>query len=250
MNAMQVESASRLAWPALEEEELPFGVLRYTRGAGRRANSLNIFPDAKFEINELIETTEKFFNARKTATTVRLLEYGSAAHRLDQRLQRRGYVKQSSTLSMTLNLSDLKELEPIHAAHLHLIQSREHWLAAWVELTGRNLDELGTHEAMLKKIESEHIFLLNKDALGWPLSCAMGVFSEGAVGLFGVATAGHCRKQGQAFALVNGLLAWGKAKGACHAYLQAEESNKSAVKLYKKAGFQALYSYWYRVKTA
>ena len=49
MNIQEIELASRFAWPALEEQELPYGVLRYSSGYSKRANSLNLLPGIQAE---------------------------------------------------------------------------------------------------------------------------------------------------------------------------------------------------------
>jgi len=114
MNVMEIENAARFAWPALEEKELPFGVLRYACGTDRRANSLNLFPNAELEADTLIDATEKFLTARAAAPIVRIVQPDGntldAGNEIDAALSDRGYEKQATTLSMLLDLMSLKEV--------------------------------------------------------------------------------------------------------------------------------------------
>jgi len=57
------------------------------------------------------------------------------------------------------------------------------------------------------------------------------------------------RGKGYGAEICGSLLAAAKRLGAHTAYLQVEQSNKEAVNLYKKLGYEIAYSYWYRVKS-
>ena len=72
MNVMEIENAARHAWPAIEEE-LSFGVLRYSRGTDRRTNSLSLYLDVEFETDKLIDAAEKFFAERDAVPIVRIV---------------------------------------------------------------------------------------------------------------------------------------------------------------------------------
>jgi ribosomal protein S18 acetylase RimI-like enzyme len=69
------------------------------------------------------------------------------------------------------------------------------------------------------------------------------------IGLFDINTRIDCRNRGLAHQLVSALLAWGKTNAAIHAYLQVEENNSPARRLYDKLGFKDNYRYWYRIGT-
>jgi hypothetical protein len=73
MNVIEKENAARHAWPALEEQELFFGVLRYSRGTDRRSNSLSLYPHAEFETDKLIDTAEQFLAKRDAVPIVRIV---------------------------------------------------------------------------------------------------------------------------------------------------------------------------------
>mgnify|MGYP006982550530 CR=1 FL=1 len=66
MKMLKIEDAARLAWPALEEIALPFGVLRYARGVNRRSNSLNVYPRVNYEHSDLLRSTEAFLDRKST----------------------------------------------------------------------------------------------------------------------------------------------------------------------------------------
>lgn len=251
MNLMEIENAARCAWPALEEKELPFGVLRYSRGTDRRSNSLSLYPHGKFEADKLIGTAEKFFYERESAPIVRIVQpigmVNDAIDAMDNALELRGYEKQAPTLSMLLDLTSTPavraSLEDMSAENVDL----ESWLQAWYALTGKDFEKIDVHKALLQKSRLSHLFLLKKAFKGVPMSSGMAVYANQSMGLFGISTASEHRNRGYALEIINSLLCWGILQGARFAYLQVEESNQAAVNLYQKLGFRKAYSYWYRV---
>lgn len=251
MNLMEVENAARCAWPALEEKEMPFGVLRYSRGTDRRSNSLSLYPHAKFEAGKLIGAAEKFFHERESVPIVRVVQPSGIAnvaiHAMDSILELRGYEKQAPTLCMLLDLASAVEVRASSENATIESVDLESWLQAWYALTGRDLTNIDVHKALLGKSSSSHLFLLKQTIEGTLVSSGMAVYGKQSMGLFGISTASEHRNKGHALGILDSLLCWGLGQGARFAYLQVEESNEAAVNLYQKLGFRKSYSYWYRV---
>lgn len=253
MNALEIEQASRAAWPALEEQELEFGVLRYARGADRRTNSLSLHPNARSDAAEIIGTTEKFFTARTATPIVKIVQPSDSNEEslrfLDSVLEDEGYHREAPTQSMLLDLKENgrgllgKTCEQIPHDELPM------WLDAWYEITGRSLESLPVHRATLRDYKFKRALLVKRQLTGDPICTGMAVSKGNAVGLFGIATDSNLRGQGHAESMVRALLNWALVRGVRYAYLQVEDSNVEAINLYKKLGFKKLYSYWYRVGT-
>ncbi|MBL4581840.1 MAG: GNAT family N-acetyltransferase [Gammaproteobacteria bacterium] len=251
MNVIEMENAARHAWPALEEEELPFGVLRYSNGTDRRSNSLNLYPYAEIETEKLVGAAEKFFSKRNAVPIVRIVQPTGVSldslRGIDSALEARGYEKQAPTLSMLFDFENTLETN-VHKDN-GLVEKMDvgAWLQAWYTLTGRDFEKIEVHKTLLEKSGLSHLFLLKRGINGVLLSSGMAVFANQSMGLFGISTACEHRKRGHALETINSLLSWGVAKGARFAYLQVEESNQAAINLYQKLGFKKSYSYWYRV---
>ncbi len=251
MNLMEIENAARCAWPALEEEQLSFGVLRYSRGTDRRSNSLSLYPHVQVENEKLISAAEKFFSTRDATSIVRIVQPNDIAPSvidgIDSALELRGYEKQAPTISMLLDLEDmLKANVNLENGFIERVDVGS-WLQAWYRLTAKDLQRINGHQAQLEGSKLSHLFLLKQGVKGDVLSSGMAVYANQSVGLFGISTANAHMKKGYAFEIVNSLLGWGVTAGARFAYLQVEESNKAAINLYQKLGFKKSYSYWYRV---
>lgn len=253
MNLMEVDQAARHAWPALEEQQHSFGVLRYARGVSRRANSLNVFPKARYNSDELIGTAEQFFRSRAQPSIVRILKIKgkseSAFESLDKALEKEGYELQAPSKLMIADL--YRDIVPANVVAEEILQTCDfqQWLPFWHKFSGRSAEELEVHESTLAKIKHPAKFLLLKNNDGQIVSCGMGVLSNQGLGLFGISTCQKNRKQGHGRRLMEGLVNWGLGEGARYTYLQVESANCSACQLYRQMGFRELYSYWYRVKT-
>lgn len=254
MTLHEIETASRFAWPALEEQELPFGVLRYGAGVHRRSNSLNLFFDAQYNEDQLLEETERFFRERKLPAIVKVLDLSdptvTSFCALDSYLASNQYELEAPTLVMSLDLSNTtaEQCCPEPVLNRSVLVSRNTWLEAWYGISNFDSAELQIHQQMLGKVDAVSCFLLARDSSGNAISCGMATLCDGALGIFGIVTDPNHRGQGYAGRLIQSLLHWGKQNSARYAFLQVEAVNTGAAALYQKLGFSELYSYWYRVK--
>ena len=78
----------------------------------------------------------------------------------------------------------------------------------------------------------------------------MARVQEGHVGLFTMRTAEKSRGQGYASLLVAHLLDWARGQGARVAFLQVDQTNEPAIRVYRRFGFVPRYSYWQRLQPA
>ncbi|MEV6487196.1 GNAT family N-acetyltransferase [Actinoplanes sp. NPDC051633] len=73
------------------------------------------------------------------------------------------------------------------------------------------------------------------------------VAENGWTGVFDMVTAPAARRRGVARQILAAIAEWAAAHGAPRLYLQVEESNDAARRLYESAGFSPLTTYHYRV---
>lgn len=248
MDLHAIETASRQAWPALHEQELPYGVLRFARGVSRRANSLSLFVGARPDWAQLCAMTEEFFCRHQQPAIVRVLSTSITDDDdgLDRFLTRRGYRMETPTGVMTCALGAVRAgIGPEANSDIQEVPL-ELWLDAWHGMLGKSPHELEVHQLMLSRLRHQHHLLVQYDRVGQPLCCGMAVTIGELMGVFGVATAPTCRNRGFARNLVKRLLERGVTEGAKHAYLQVEKSNLPAIAAYEWLGFREEYSYWYR----
>lgn len=252
MNLIEIENASRHSWPALSEEELPCGVLRFSRGVSRRANSFNPFPGSTLEPELLLAQIERFFRDHQLPAIVRIIESHSAATAgfaaMDACLEAQQYAVMTPTSVMTLALQDHRVPRDT-ACNLPVPDvDLSTWLEAWYALTEKSGDELPIHHDMLARLQYPHRLLAQPEATDVWLNCGMAVVCGKLLGIFGIATAQPVRGQGLATNLVTQLLEWGASQGCDTAYLQVECANAPALGVYARLGFTEAYRYWYREK--
>ena len=73
-----------------------------------------------------------------------------------------------------------------------------------------------------------------------------GVSDTGWTGVFTMATLPEARGKGAARAVLAALAEWAGSQHSDHLYLQVEEDNAAALRLYERAGFTPLRTYHYR----
>ena len=244
----KIEQASRISWPALEEEVLAFGVLRYAQGYTKRANSMTVFVERDLDPVEIKRCSEAFFGQRNLPCVVRIAEPVHSEHRskimaLDTFLQASNYRLVDKSLLMSINLANRDFDEPLPES-----ASISDWLDGFDNISESCTGQRPLRETLLRKIKSPQFYSSLKNETGETICGGFSVLHEGVAGIYNLATNVNFRGRGLATRVMQQLLTWAKQNAASHAYLQVEQDNTAAVELYKKLGFSCSYQYWYRVK--
>jgi ribosomal protein S18 acetylase RimI-like enzyme len=121
------------------------------------------------------------------------------------------------------------------------------WLDAFSTVSPAPTEMMQYHADIVGKIPLPICTMVARHD-GEPVACALGVLQYGYVGLYDVYTAPYSRKMGFATKTIQHILTWASDLGATRAYLNVMENNSPAIGLYRKLGFQHVYSYWYRIK--
>jgi N-acetylglutamate synthase len=104
------------------------------------------------------------------------------------------------------------------------------------------------HEArLLRRVDRPHTYLTVL-ADGEPVGIGRAVADGGWTGVFNIATTPRARRRGVARLVLSGIVCWADAHDAPRLYLQVEQSNDTARRLYDAAGFTQLATYHYRVR--
>jgi ribosomal protein S18 acetylase RimI-like enzyme len=90
------------------------------------------------------------------------------------------------------------------------------------------------------------MFVLEDDK--GPVASALCVHDNDLAGLFDIAVRADQQGKGFARSIVRAALRWAASQGAQRAWLQVMSSNKTAVNLYSRLGFETVYTYAYRQK--
>ena len=120
----------------------------------------------------------------------------------------------------------------------------QEWLPAYFEFENRKGKEQELFRQIVDKVVVDTIYCtVMKD--GKPAACASTASEQGYVLLHNVVVDPAQRGQGLGEKLCRAILAKAKEDGARYAYLQVVQGNNVALNLYRKLGFEKVYTYWY-----
>jgi ribosomal protein S18 acetylase RimI-like enzyme len=244
MRPLRIEEVAINAWPSEQQMLYDGWLLRFSQGYTKRANSVNVLYPGTLDLTEKIERCEAEYARRALPPIFRITSF-NAPPDLDARLEKRRYAKISPTLVLGLELAQ-RHSPRIPTGSLHA-ETLDSWLAAFCDVRGAALDQHQTHRRMLAAIPGQTRFAVLRNESEDVAGCGIAVVEGAYVGLFDLITDPAQRGQGYGSALVAHLLDWAESAGAKYAYLQVEEDNAPARRVYEaKFSYEIMYWYWYR----
>jgi ribosomal protein S18 acetylase RimI-like enzyme len=243
-----IERLASRAWPAVEVRELDGWQVRFSAAVARRCNSVLPNGGGTLPLAEKLARVEELY-----APTGRPARYQiSPANRpaeLDEVLAQRGYWLECPTFVQVAALGAvLKRLGNAAGEVECADEPGADWLDTFRVAEGFSDSEVVARQEVLRRIAGRPVYALVRED-GQPVAVGLAVIEQGWVGLFCMATVPAARRRGHARAVLAGLVRWGLAGGARHAYLQVTAENEAARPLYEGLGFTTRYSYHYRTKS-
>jgi len=226
---------------ALNSMQYDGWILRFSEGHTMRANSVSVLYSSTLDPIDKIRYCEKQYEKQGLPCIFKLTEEDKE---LAEVLRSQGYSMVYPTDLMTLGLSDLPDAD---MAGLVFTDTSE-WLPVYFKLgETSDLHKKDVFGRMLSRVLVDTIYCILTDN-GQPIACASVALEQGYALLQNVIVDKACRGKGFGEKLVLGVLKKAGLLGASTAYLQAVESNDAAVNLYRKLGFEKLYTYMYFTK--
>ncbi len=218
-------------------------LVRWANAKARRVRSINPIAASMIDIEEKLAFCRAHYQRVGRPLLFRI-NSASVEPTLDGVLEQRGFERIDETLVMALALPTAT---PSNAPVLHYeATTPEHFAAITGELRDYGSDHVREHQQRIAEIAVPSARMLARDGDGRIVGAGLAVMDAGLVGLFDIVVIPEARRRGYGRALVEHLLAQGRAHGARHAYLQVESGNDAARKLYGAMGFAERYRYWYR----
>ena len=241
-NIRRFEAAGFRAWPATSVHYDGTWAVRLT-GSHRsgRLNSINpLDPGDCYHLDERIERLSRSFRAHGRAPTFRLSPL--AAPEISRHLDELGWLTAKPATVMRLPLTDAVVRDAMHQIPF---QDMNRFVDAAFQVHGYGPELRPGFTEVISSIKPEAgLFILEEDEI--PVSAAICAHDGIMAGLFEVATVESERGKGHARRLILSALKWAYSRGAKQAWLQVEESNATALKLYRSLGFIDVYHYHYR----
>ncbi|MEO7742601.1 MAG: GNAT family N-acetyltransferase [Usitatibacter sp.] len=214
-------------------------LLRFLAGKAKRARSVNAVYPSRLPLGDKIAYCEKVYGEAGLPALFRITPFCEPAG-LDAELERRGYHRFDNTAVESAAI--VPGRPPAGVARLMD-------LAAWVEAVGELRGSPREHrEAHRRRLESMGLVLraVAIESASGVAATGLTMIEDGTAGLFDIVTREDVRRQGLARSVVASLLEAAWELGARSAYLQVEQGNEPARRLYRQFGFEERYLYWYR----
>ena len=214
-------------------------VVRLLRGKAKRARSVNAVYESKLPLDEKIPYCERLYEGAALPVIFRITPF-SLPTGLEAELERRGYERFDATAVETMTI-DPSKLDGGDAQPMDLSS----WCEAVGELRKSPIGHRSSHFARLDGMPLAKRAVAIKSQ-GRVLATGLTIVEDDCAGLFDIATHEDSRRQGHARQVVSSLLRYAWQLGARHAYLQVQQDNDAARRLYRRFGFEEKYLYWYR----
>ena len=214
-------------------------ILRLLRGKAKRARSVNAVYASTLPLDEKIAYCERLYGEAGLPAIFRITPF-SLPGDLDTDLERRGYARFDATAV---------EAATIDASTLVNGHAEEMDLRSWVDAVGELRGSPPSHRAAhFTRIDGMPLRKLPVAVYGdgGIVATGLAIVEADCVGLFDIITHGEAQRRGHARAVVASLLRQAWELGARYAYLQVQEDNVAARRLYSHFGFAQQYLYWYR----
>lgn len=237
-----LEKIAAAGHPGLESEMYDGWELRFSEGFTGRANSVSVYEPGKLSIEEKVEYCEKRYAEHNLPCNFKLTE---ADKELSDFLVKRGYSVNQPTDVMILRLRDLNYDSEEVLRDTEFTAEPEGWFEPYFEFEGPK-DEKSQElcKSIHEKVSSEKLYVkvLHEGRAAAVSSTAV---EEGYSLLHNVVVDSTLRGLGLGRKLCQATLEKSRQLGAEYSYLQVIQSNEIALNLYKKLGYEKLYTYWY-----
>lgn len=230
------------AWPAVTTLLIGSYAVRFANGYSGRANSASAVVQSAELDDEAFSLIEALYRKEGLPPCIRLTPLVGEATR--ERALARGYRVKDASFGM---IADISGREQVLDAQVR-IEDRpsEAWIAGVAARQTGVKTHVGNLTAILSQIRLPGAFA-SVVIDGEPVAYGMSVAERGMAEIGLIVVDAAQRGQGLGQRLVGGLMAWAAGQGCGSAYLQVEENNAVAMRLYDRLGFRKLYRYETRI---
>ncbi len=221
-------------------------VLRLSPGKAKRGRSVNAHFGSKLPLDGKIAHCEDVYAACQLPALFRITPFSQPAD-LAAALERRGYVPFDPTFVQAVELADMPSFRP--RADVELISaSVAQFVEAIGDIRGSSRRERDAHLERLQATPLAMQTLVVRHARD-VVACGQVAVDDRIAGIYDMATDGRFQGQGLATTIVGALLERARQHGATQAFLQVNADNEAALAVYRRYGFETVYSYHYRART-
>jgi N-acetylglutamate synthase len=240
----ELEAVAVLGWQAVEQSRLGGWLLRASEGFTGRANSALPLGEPGRPLPDAVDAVQAWYVERglPAAIVVPHPLTGRGGDPLDELLSRRGWrIRPAPAVVMTATTADLIGLGPPAPVEVSPEPSTD-WLSLY-HYRGQALPPVGRR--LLLSAPWQAFATARVDSA--PAAIGRVAVGAGWAGLTAIEVAPGYRRRGLATAVTAALAQAAVERGARRTYLQVEETNEAARRLYAGCGFVERHRYHYRI---
>jgi len=239
---LDIESLERATLDAVAPpsmEALPDWLLPFDSGTVGRATSAVPLRHQALD-PEIIPWIESRYAARGLQAQFRIAEVDGLKE-VTKRLRQLGYSAHKPTLTMSSKLADWP-LHPMNWEPQLSGNPTASWQVVYMAAEFDVIDGANRVRALSRSTCATYAWI--EDAQK-PIAAATAAISHGWLSLHGLRTRARAQNLGCASALINCLRNYAKTQGIQNCFLQVEEENAPAIRLYNRLGFETAWRYHY-----
>jgi N-acetylglutamate synthase len=240
-----IERATLVAVAPHDIEEMPGWLLPFDAGTvGRAHSAVPLGHDGSIQASDVATIVQRY-RARGLRPSLRIAAVPALAH-LHAALIEQGLKATQPTLTCVARVADLLDAtRSITPAEVSPSAS-----PAWSQVyLGEGFDPVdGASRVQALSRASGSLYAHSIDPHSSPaqvVATGVGSYGHGWLGIHGMRTLATHRKQGHASRILRALALQAESRGMQSAYLQVEDSNQSAQRLYESLGFTMAWRYIY-----
>ena len=241
-----IERATLAAVAPQDVDELPGWLLPFDTGTvGRAHSAVPLQHDASIQAAHIAAVVQRY-RARGLAPSLRIAAVPQLAH-LDAALIAQGLKITQPTLTCVARVADLLQAtQNISPAEISP-SPRPAWREVYL---GEGFDPVdGASRVQALSRATGSLYAHSVDPHSNPaqvVATGVGSYGHGWLGIHGMRTLQTHRRQGHASRILRALALQAEVRGLQSAYLQVEDGNQSALRLYESLGVTMVwrYSYW------
>lgn len=242
--ALRVEEAALNATAVREQMIYDGWLVRWAPSAAKRARSVNVIAAPHRDLEEKLAFCVDLYRRADLPLIFRLTSC-SLDHSLDEQLDARGLHRFGENFVMVATLRGKRIAAPLGTLRYEQADPVEF---AGIAGTLRDSapEHVVEHQHRLATIAVPCIRLVARDHTDRCVATGMAVIDGDLAGIFDVVVDKEMRRRGYARQIMQRLFDVARDAGAAGAYLQVEQGNVAARRLYGSLGFSDRYTYWYR----
>jgi ribosomal protein S18 acetylase RimI-like enzyme len=237
-----LERATLAAVPPREVVAIDGWLLALDQGTVGRAHSA--VPTRHQGVDPAVADTIEQHYVRRGLVPVFRVPGTPAFDGLRDALSGKGYAARQPTLTMVADVAAVVRTPSPAPVELHESPGDD-WAAVFL---GEGFDPVdGASRLGLLRRSRRSLFAGVREQ-GRVVAVGCGCFAEGWCGMHGMRTVPHQRGRGFAASILAAIAREAVRRGVSRAFLQVEQANAAAQKLYRRAGFEEAwcYDYWRR----